>query len=63
MPHALWSFLKVMFRLTEKWNDELFGVLKKAGGVVYSNFAVGFDNIDVAAATKHGVFVGFQNFS
>jgi hydroxypyruvate reductase 1 len=48
----------VIGQLTEKWNDELFGVLKKAGGVVYSNFAVGFDNIDVAAATKHGIPVG-----
>ncbi|GJQ08563.1 hypothetical protein GpartN1_g354.t1 [Galdieria partita] len=48
----------VIGQLTEKWNDDLFGVLKKAGGVVYSNFAVGFDNIDIAAATKHGIPVG-----
>ena len=45
-------------QLTEEWGDELFAVLKSAGGKVYSNYAVGFDNIDVAAATRHKIPVG-----
>jgi hydroxypyruvate reductase 1 len=48
----------VIGQLTEKWGDELFKALKDAGGKAYSNMAVGFDNIDVPAATKHGVAVG-----
>jgi glycerate dehydrogenase len=44
--------------LTENWNDELFSKLKSAGGSAYSNFAVGFNNIDIASATKHGISVG-----
>lgn len=45
-------------QLTEKWGDELFAALESAGGKTYSNYAVGFDNIDVAAATRHGIPVG-----
>ena len=45
-------------QLTESWGDVLFGALRRAGGVVYSNYAVGFDNVDVAAATRHGIPVG-----
>jgi hydroxypyruvate reductase 1 len=45
-------------QVTESWGDELFAALKKAGGIAYSNYAVGFDNVDVAAATKHGIPVG-----
>lgn len=45
-------------QLTEPWGDELFGALKAAGGTAYSNYAVGFDNVDVGAATKHGIPVG-----
>jgi hydroxypyruvate reductase 1 len=45
-------------QLTEAWGSELFAVLKAAGGRVYSNYAVGFNNIDVAAATRHGIAVG-----
>jgi len=45
-------------QLTEAWGEELFAALKKAGGKVYSNYAVGFDNVDVAAATEHGIPVG-----
>eukprot|EP00871_Galdieria_phlegrea_P005031 jgi/Galph1/5529/GphlegSOOS_G4120.1 len=48
----------VIGQLTEKWNEDLFSTLKKAGGRAYSNFAVGFDNIDVAAASKNGIPVG-----
>ena len=45
-------------QLTEEWGDELFTTLKSVGGMVYSNYAVGFDNIDVAAATRHHIPVG-----
>jgi len=45
-------------QLTEDWGDELFTALKTAGAKVYSNYAVGFNNVDVAAATRHGIPVG-----
>lgn len=45
-------------QLTEKWGTELFGALRAAGGHAYSNYAVGYDNVDVAAATAAGVAVG-----
>ena len=45
-------------QLTEDWGDELFAALKAAGGKAYSNYAVGFNNIDVAAATRHKIPVG-----
>ena len=45
-------------QLTEPWGDELFSALKTAGGTAYSNYAVGFNNVDVDAATKHGIPVG-----
>jgi hydroxypyruvate reductase 1 len=48
----------VLGQLTEDWGDELFGALKAAGGTAYSNVAVGFNNVDVDAATKHGLPVG-----
>ncbi|RLC17377.1 MAG: D-glycerate dehydrogenase [Deltaproteobacteria bacterium] len=48
----------VLGQLTEDWGEELFGTLKAAGGTAYSNVAVGFNNVDVAAATKHGIPVG-----
>jgi hydroxypyruvate reductase 1 len=45
-------------QLTEPWGDELFAALKAAGGSAYSNYAVGFNNVDVDAATRHGIPVG-----
>ena len=45
-------------QLTEDWGDELFAALKAAGGKAYSNYAVGFNNVDVDAATKHAIPVG-----
>jgi hydroxypyruvate reductase 1 len=45
-------------QLTEPWGDELFAALKTAGGTAYSNYAVGFNNVDVDAATQHGIPVG-----
>ena len=48
----------VLGQLTEDWGDELFGALKAAGGTAFSNVAVGYNNVDLDAATKHGIPVG-----
>ncbi|MBW2193161.1 MAG: D-glycerate dehydrogenase [Deltaproteobacteria bacterium] len=45
-------------QLTEDLGADLFEALKSAGGRVYSNYAVGFNNIDLDAATRHGIPVG-----
>jgi len=45
-------------QLTENWGEELFSSLKSAGGCAYSNYAVGFNNVDVEAASRHGIPVG-----
>jgi glycerate dehydrogenase len=48
----------VIGQLTEPWGEELLHALRDAGGAVYSNFAVGYDNVDVLAATALGIPVG-----
>jgi hydroxypyruvate reductase 1 len=48
----------VLGQVTEDWNHELFASLRSAGGMVYSNVAVGFNNVDVDAATKQKIPVG-----
>ncbi len=48
----------VLGQLTEDWGDDLFAALKAAGGTAYSNVAVGYNNVDVDAATRHGIPVG-----
>ncbi len=48
----------VIGQLTEDWGEPLFSALKTAGGKAYSNYAVGFNNVDVGAATKLGIPVG-----
>jgi glycerate dehydrogenase len=45
-------------QLTEPWGEALFSTLRNAGGRVYSNYAVGFNNIDLDAATRLGMPVG-----
>ncbi len=45
-------------QLTEKWGEGLFQALKGAGGLAYSNYAVGYNNVDLAAATRLGIPVG-----
>jgi hydroxypyruvate reductase 1 len=45
-------------QITESWGEEMFADLANAGGKVYSNYAVGFDNVDLDAATRHGIVVG-----
>lgn len=48
----------VIGQLTEDWGDELFSALKRAGGHAYSNMAVGYNNVNVDAASRNGVAVG-----
>ncbi len=48
----------VIGQLTEKWDDGLFKVLKAAGGIIYCNYAVGYDNVDLDSATRNSVSVG-----
>ena len=45
-------------QLTESWDATLFAALKRAGGRAYSNYAVGYNNVDVSAATACGIPVG-----
>lgn len=45
-------------QLTEDWSEVLFSTLKGAGGTAYSNYAVGYNNVDVPVATKYGIPVG-----
>jgi hydroxypyruvate reductase 1 len=45
-------------QLTEPWGVELFEALAAAGGRVYSNYAVGYNNVDVPEATRRGIAVG-----
>jgi hydroxypyruvate reductase 1 len=45
-------------QLTEPWGHDLFQALKTSGAKAYSNYAVGFNNVDLDAATKQGIPVG-----
>ncbi len=45
-------------QLTEPWGGTLFDALKAAGGGAYSNYAVGYNNVDLEAATRAGIPVG-----
>ena len=48
----------VVGQLTERWDKELFGKLKQAGGSAFSNYAVGYNNVNVKDATAQGIPVG-----
>jgi len=45
-------------QLTEPWGQPLFDALNAAGGTAYSNYAVGYNNVDLEAATRAGIPVG-----
>jgi hydroxypyruvate reductase 1 len=45
-------------QLTETWDEDVFEALSAAGGSAYSNYAVGFNNVDVPAATARRIAVG-----
>ena len=48
----------VVGQLTEDWDFDLFRALSKAGGLAYCNYAVGYNNVDVQAATQCNIIVG-----
>ncbi len=48
----------VIGQLNEVWNNDLLSALNAAGGKVYCNYAVGFNNVDVAAATSLRIAIG-----
>ena len=48
----------VLTQLTERWDAELLDRFAAAGGRVLANYAVGYDNVDVARATALGIAVG-----
>jgi glycerate dehydrogenase len=48
----------VIGQLTEDWDKKLFRKLKDAGGSAFSNYAVGYNNVNVGDATEHGIPVG-----
>jgi hydroxypyruvate reductase 1 len=48
----------VIGQLTERWSARALEALKAAGGSGYSNYAVGYDNVDLPAATRLGLPVG-----
>ena len=45
-------------QLTEAWGETLFDTLRAAGGAAFSNYAVGYNNVDLDAATRAGIPVG-----
>jgi hydroxypyruvate reductase 1 len=45
-------------QLTEDWGSDLFQALQASGAKAYSNYAVGYNNVDLAAATQLGIPVG-----
>ncbi|MBW1754058.1 MAG: hypothetical protein JRJ46_13385, partial [Deltaproteobacteria bacterium] len=45
-------------QLTEDWGADLFQALKASGAKAYSNYAVGYNNVDLAVATQQGIPVG-----
>jgi len=45
-------------QLTEPWGEVLFAALRAAGGSAYSNYAVGYNNVDLDAATEYRIPVG-----
>ena len=48
----------VIGQATERWSAEALGALAEAGAALYSQYAVGYDNVDVSAATRLGLPVG-----
>ncbi|CAI5500525.1 unnamed protein product [Closterium sp. Naga37s-1] len=62
MPGTSWIDALVAadcrLELTEEWGERLFAALARAGGREYSNMAVGYNNVDVDAATRHVISVG-----
>ncbi len=48
----------VVAQLTERWDAGLVEALGRAGGRILSLYAVGYDNVDLATATRLGIAIG-----
>ena len=48
----------VIAQLTERWDARSLEALRRAGGRVLSLYSVGYDNVDLATATRFGIAVG-----
>lgn len=48
----------VIGQLVEPWSADMLQTLKQAGAALYCNYAVGYDNVDVEAATRLALPVG-----
>tara|TARA_R110002049_G_scaffold1537_4_gene11880 strand:+ start:35554 stop:36681 length:1128 start_codon:yes stop_codon:yes gene_type:complete len=48
----------IIGQLTENWDEALFQIFSSAGGVVYCNYAVGYNNVNVKAASKYKIAIG-----
>ncbi len=48
----------VIGQLAESWDRDLFTALADTGGKVYSNYAVGYNNVDLDAAAQYNITVG-----
>ncbi len=51
-------YVAAIGQLNEPWNAELLGVAAEQGLRAFSTYAVGFDNIDLEAATRLGILAG-----
>ena len=45
-------------QITESWDAAIFDAMKAAGVSAYSNYAVGYNNVDLGAASRAGIPVG-----
>lgn len=48
----------ILGQLTEVWDGDQLAALKAAGGRIFSNYAVGYNNVDLSAATHLEIPVG-----
>jgi hydroxypyruvate reductase 1 len=48
----------VIGQLTEKWDRDALTFLNKCGGNIFCNYAVGYNNVDITAASELGIAVG-----
>ena len=60
---ACWSLFSASYGiniaiLPQDWSEKLFSALAAAGGTAYSNYAVGYNNVKLPAATAKGIAVG-----
>lgn len=52
------NYAAAIGQLSEPWNADVLECAARGGLRFYSSYAVGYDNVDVAAATRLGILVG-----